>query len=123
MTNAWRIELERRIPGVESWAGSAHELARSGELVESLARRRGVMPLLSFYGSEEMRVEAFVEAGFPEELFDRWFVARDGLLTVEALLRAPTDLSPDAVSELRNFHRVLLAAAQHAVRWRMAVEV
>ena len=58
----------------------------------------------------------------------QWYNATDGLLTVRTLIdfliEAPAALGSEtqpALSELREYERVLRKTAQHGLRWHLAV--
>ena len=57
----------------------------------------------------------------PEE---QWFLAEDGLKTVRALMQAEESRKMDdrILEELKEFQKVLQAAAANGIRWHLAID-
>jgi hypothetical protein len=113
---------------------NGHALARNEDALERLAERLRVRPLLDFFSADENSMALLLEQGagnpdwahhLPEP---QWFDPGTGLVTVRALLEfllaSPTALgseTPVAVSELREYERVLCKTEERGLRWHLAV--
>lgn len=127
------IVVEGEDPGFDIFV-NGHALARNEDALERLAGRLKVAPLLEFFSADENSMALLLEQGagnaeWAEHLPQpQWFNPADGLLTVCALidffLAHPVALGSEtapALSELREYERVLRRAAQHELRWHLAV--
>jgi hypothetical protein len=128
------IVLERQVKNLDSFV-DGKMLAKAEPDLNRRATELNVTPLMDFYGSdpdeifEEFDLEALETA---ESLEEQWFEAKDGLQTVNALLKdlenRPNslifgrDITTEVVEDLKQFQRVLLEADNHKVRWHLAVD-
>ncbi|MBP9215712.1 MAG: hypothetical protein KBF23_00940 [Agitococcus sp.] len=113
-------------------------LARVEEdVLEQLAQRAGVTPLMSFFSMPEGEWDEYVEdiqdLLEEDETFDpnevTWFSAQEGLKTVLGLIaeidKTPTVLAePEAVIDnLESMAAILTRLAEHGVRWHLAIDI
>lgn len=127
------IVVEGEDPGFDIFV-NGHALARNEDALERLAERLKVSPLLEFFSADENSMALLLEqgAGNPEWAQHlpepQWFAPATGLVTIGALLDflrvSPTAFGSETaavVSELREYERVLRKAAEHRLRWHLAV--
>lgn len=113
-------------------------LARVEEdVLEQLAQRAGVTPLMSFFSMPEGEWDEYVEdiqdLLEEDETFDpnevTWFSAQEGLKTVLGLIaeidKTPTVLAePEAVIDnLESMAAILTRLAEHGIRWHLAIDI
>jgi hypothetical protein len=127
------IVVEGEDPGFDIFV-NGHALARNEDALERLAESLQVKPLLHFFSADENSMCILLEqgSGDPEWAHHlpqpQWFEPEDGLVTVRALIEFLT-LTPvsfgsetlPALSELREYERVLQKAAKYRLRWHLAV--
>ncbi len=126
------IVLEKNIPNLDIHV-NGKLLARKSGFLESVVRKIGVVPLLTFFSVSRSEVNSFLN-GHGESVesmgitlpAERWFSAEEGLNTVRGLVSHLEKLEPSesdlTISNLKEFERVLEAANQAAVRWHLAVD-
>jgi hypothetical protein len=124
---AWYIVLEREIPGFDPFV-NGKALATAGKRLDSLATKKGVPTLMSFFSAPPEDLAGFAEdhgvllkqAPSPE----KWFSAEEGLETVKSIIEEGENSRFDArtIADLREFQKVLEIAKQHAVGWHLAVD-
>jgi hypothetical protein len=127
------IVVEGEDPGFDIFV-NGQALARNEDALERMAGRLHVTPLLEFFSADENSMALLLEQGAGNPDWARhlpqpqWFAAPDGLLTVRTLIdflrQAPASLGSETgpvLSELREYERVLLKAAQRGLRWHVAV--
>lgn len=127
------IVVEGEDPGFDIFV-NGRALARNEDALEKLALRLGVRPLIEFFSADENSMSLLIEEGAGNrELMNRlpppqWYAASDGLVTIEALIRAiehePQQLGSEGeqiLAELLEYRRVLQKARQREVRWHLAV--
>ena len=113
-------------------------LARVEEdVLDKLAERAGVTPLMHFFSMPEGEWDEYVEdiQDLLEEgeTFDpnevTWFSAQEGLKTVLGLIaeidKMPTLLAePEAVIDnLESMAAILTRLAEHGIRWHLAIDI
>jgi hypothetical protein len=127
MSVAWYIVLERRIPGFDSFV-NGKSLARMGEMLDSIAKERGVRPLMGFFSASPEELTGLAEdhgvtlhRSLPPE---KWFSADEGLQTVKTMIEEGEKRKLDTriLADLREFQNVLEAAKQNGVGWHLAVD-
>ena len=126
MSVAWYVVLENNIPGFDP-AVDGKALARAGDMLESIAKDKGVRPLMGYFSTSPEEISGFLEdhgATFEKAPPEEWFTAEEGLKTVNALLEEGErrQLDARAITDLRDFQRVLEVAKQNDVGWHMAVD-
>ena len=127
------IVVEGEDPGFDIFV-NGHALARNEDALERLAERLKVSPLLEFFSADENSVALLLEqgAGDPEWAHQlpkpQWFDPAEGLVTVCSLISflevSPAALGSEtapALSELREYKRVLGKTARYGLRWHLAV--
>jgi len=127
------IVVEGEDPGFDIFV-NGHALARNEDALERLAERLKVSPLLEFFSADENSMALLLEQGAGDPEWARhlpkpqWFEPAAGLVTVCALMdflqSSPAALGSEtdsALSELREYERVLRKAANHGLRWHLAV--
>ena len=127
------IVVEGEDPGFDIFV-NGHALARNEDALERLAERLKVNSLLDFFSADENSMALLLEQGAGNPEWARhlpepqWFSPGAGLETVDALLEflheAPTALGSEtaaAISELREYERVLRKTAERGLRWHLAV--
>jgi len=127
------IVVEGDDPGFDIFV-NGRALARNEDALEKLALRLGVKPLIEFFSADENSMSLLIEEGAgSRELMHRlpppqWYPARDGLLTVEALVSTlehePQQLGSEGeqvLGELLEYRRVLQKTGEREMRWHLAV--
>lgn len=127
------IVVEGDDPGFDIFV-NGHALARNEDALERLAERLRVSPLLEFFSADENSMALLLEQGAGNPEWTRhlpkpqWFEPAAGLVTVCALIdfleTAPAALGSEtttALSELREYERVLRKTAHRGLRWHLAV--
>jgi hypothetical protein len=128
MSVAWYVVLEREIPGFEIFI-NGKALGHASELLDSLARDAGVLPLSDFFSASAEGLTSFA-ADHGVDLNDlgrapeKWFLPEDGLSTLHALMKEAErrKIGDHIVSDLREFEAVLRAAELNGIRWHLAVD-
>src|SRR5262245_33322838 len=127
MGAALYIVLESQIPGLDTMA-DGKRLSRAEERLAEAATRLGVRPFMEFFSMNPDEAGDFLcgegldDVEVPAE---QWFLANEGLKTVQALL-GEVERRPelwDVREDLLGFERVLKAAEQNGVRWHLAVDI
>jgi len=123
MSVAWYIVLERQVPSLKSFV-SGKSLPHADKILDALAARAGVRPLMKFFSVSPAELAGFGVTGKTEASPEQWFAAEEGLETVRALLlEAETEkVEQRVLDDLREFDRVLGIAQQNGVRWHLAVD-
>ncbi|MCB1673783.1 MAG: hypothetical protein H6996_02740 [Moraxellaceae bacterium] len=107
------------------------------EVLELLAQRANVKPLMQFFSMPEGEWDDYVDdiqdLLDEDEVFDpqqlTWFCAEEGLKTVLALIaeidKTPHLLSaPEAViDDLESMAAILSRLAEHGIRWHLAIDI
>jgi hypothetical protein len=129
MSVAWYVVLERKIPGFEIFI-NGKALGHASELLDSLARDEGVLPLSAFFSASTEELTGFAsdhgvdlqELGTAPP--EKWFLPEDGLRTLDALMKAAESrkIEEHIVKDLRDFQAVLQTAQANGVRWHLAVD-
>jgi hypothetical protein len=127
------IVVEGEDPGFDIFV-NGHALARNEDALEQLAERLKVSPLLEFFSADENSMALLLDQGVGNPDWARnlpqpqWFGAADGLRTVRTLIdflaATPAALGSDtkqALSELREYERVLHKTAERDLHWHLAV--
>jgi hypothetical protein len=127
------IVVEGEDPGFDIFV-NGHALARNEDALERLADRLNVRPLLEFFSADENSMALLLEQGAANPEWashlpqPQWFEAAEGLRTVRALMdflvAFPAALGSETqpvLIDLREYDRVLHKAAQHELRWHVAV--
>ena len=127
------IVVEGEDPGFDIFV-NGHALARNEDALERLSERLKVSPLLEFFSADENSMALLLEQGAGNPEWARhlpkpqWFEPAAGLVTVCALMdffeSSPAALGSEtdsALSELREYERVLRKAANRGLRWHLAV--
>ncbi|HEU4635035.1 MAG TPA: hypothetical protein VFS41_02575 [Edaphobacter sp.] len=133
MAASMYIVVEGEDPGFDIFV-NGRALARNEDALEKLALRLGVKPLIEFFSADENSMSLLIEEGAGNsDLMHRlpppqWYSARDGLVTVEALIGAledePQQLGSEGehvLSELLEYRRVLRKTGEREMRWHLAV--
>ena len=129
---AWYIALQRQIPGFDHRVNGKF-LARAGDVLEALAKKSGVVPLMAFSSAAPDELAGFAEdqglnvedtpMKLPQE---KWFSAEEGLKTVNALKQAVTQQDIEGASkimqDLTEFENVLEIARANQIDWHLAID-
>jgi hypothetical protein len=129
---AWYIVLQRQIPGFDHRVNGKF-LARAGKVVETLAKKSGVVPLMAFFSAAPDELTGVVEdqsmnvEDTPVKLPPgEWFSAEEGLKTVSALKQAVTKQDIEGASQilhdLTEFENVLKIAKANQIGWHLAID-
>jgi len=126
MSVAWYIALEKQIPGFDAFM-NGKALANAAEKLDYIAEQNSVRPLMSFFSSSREQMLAFSGSEGVEtenEIAETWFVAEEGLRTVNLLLEKVegNSVSEAARKDLLDFRRILETAKQQGVRWHLAID-
>ena len=126
------IVLQRQIPGVDPNVNS-EAISESEPILERLARRLNVVPLMEFYSQDPVEaVELMLGHPVPPgqiELPERtWYSSTQGLETIHTL-REHLQMHPAGIpdpmgvlAELTEWRAVLTRASQENVPWHLGVE-
>ena len=133
MAASMYIVVEGEDPGFDIFV-NGRSLARHEDALEKLALRQGVKPLIEFFSADENSMSLLIEEGAGnQELIQRlpppqWYSPDDGLITVQALVRAledePQQLGSEGeqvLSELLEYRKVLEKTKSRDLRWHLAV--
>ncbi len=133
MAASMYIVVQGEDPGFDTFV-NGRSMARHEDALERLALDVGVRPLIEFFSADENSMALLIEEGAGnQELLRRlpppqWYTARDGLLTVRALIetlrREPQQLGSEGqrvLSELEEYARVLEKTESRGLRWHLAV--
>ena len=133
MAASMYIVVEGEDPGFDIFV-NGRSLARHEDALEKLALRQGVKPLIEFFSADENSMSLLIEEGAGnQELIHRlpppqWYSPDDGLITVQALVRAledePQQLGSEGeqvLSELLEYRKVLEKTKSRDLRWHLAV--
>jgi hypothetical protein len=132
MSAAFYIVLERPIKGFDHFV-NGKALARAGEILDTLARKSGTDPLMTFWSADPEELSE-IGAGLGVTVKNTakplrpepWFSAAEGLITIHGLRAVAkaekiSDLNT-ILADLDEFERVLNAAKEHGVGWHLAVD-
>jgi hypothetical protein len=126
MGAALYIVLERQIPGFDTSIDGKMLSKAEGPLAQ-LAKRLDVRPLMEFFSMNPedaggvLGAEELGDVDIPAE---QWFLADEGLATIQALLGG-IEGSPElekVKEDLFGLERVLKVAQTNRVRWHLAVD-
>ena len=133
MAASMYIVVKGEDPGFDTFV-NGRSLARHEDALEKLALRQGVKPLIEFFSADENSMSLLIEEGAGnKELIQRlpppqWYSPDDGLVTVQALVRAledePQQLGSEGeqvLSELLEYRKVLEKTKSRDLRWHLAV--
>jgi len=133
MAASMYIVVEGEDPGFDIFV-NGRSLVRHEDVLEHLALRLGVRPLIEFFSADENSMSLLIEegAGNPELIRQlpppQWYSPADGLATVRVLLESldenPQLLGaegPQVASELREYAVVLEKTQARNMRWHLAV--
>lgn len=147
MGAAYFIVVEKPIPGMEATAElNGLALASNEGELNRLARDAGVTPLMNFISMSETDYAPFVDdedestgdsgvfaspanEGAESVIREVWYVASDGLKTVQALLARLEQQANElprkeqTIAELNKLRQVLAAAEHHKIRWHLLIDV
>lgn len=144
MPAAYFIVVEKPLPGLDASAAiNGVALAEQESVLNGLARKAGVTPLMNFISMGEDHYAAFVDEEEEDEtggvgqpanegealVREQWFNAVDGIKTVEALMaqivQKPGELDKheQVLEELRTMRVVLEAADASDTRWHLLIDV
>lgn len=126
MSLAWHIVLEKQIPGFNACV-NGKALAKADDVLDAIAKRHSVRPLMSFFSASPDEVIAFAQsegANLPMAIGETWFAAEEGLRTVNALLEniEKDSTSDSLVKDLEGFRSALETLRKHEVRWHLAID-
>ncbi len=133
MSACFYIVVEGEDPGYDIFV-NGHALARYETELEQLAASLGVPPLLDYFSADRNSMAMLLEQGAGDPAWThslpdpQWFMPREGLETVDALLahveRDPSCFGPGTpalLQELREYKLVLHKTASRGLRWHLAV--
>jgi hypothetical protein len=132
MSAAFYIVLERPIKGFNHFV-NGKALARAGEILDTLAKKSGTEPLMTFWCADPEELSE-IGAGLGVTVRntakplppERWFSAAEGLVTIHglrAIAKAEKISNLNTIlADLDEFERVLNAAKEHEVGWHLAVD-
>jgi hypothetical protein len=129
---SYYIVLEKKIPNLDVYV-NGNALSRDSDSLEKLAKKIGVISLLSFFSVSPDEVNSLIgDDGETVKSLGikvpakKWFSAKEGLSTVRGLInhleKSEQSGSKQAISNLKEFERVLEAANQSGVRWHLAID-
>lgn len=127
------IVVQGEDPGFDTFV-NGHALARYEAELERLAQTLDVRPLLDFFSADRNSMAILLEQGAGDPAWEKslpdpqWFLPREGLETVDALI-AHLGAHPDSfgettgalLQELREYRTVLTKTASREMRWHLAV--
>jgi hypothetical protein len=129
---SYYIVLEKKIPNLDVYV-NGNALSRDSDSLEKLAKKIGVPSLLSFFSVSPEEVNSLLgDDGETTKSLGikapakKWFSAKEGLDTVRKLIdhleKSEQAESKQAISNLKEFERVLESANQIGVRWHLAID-
>ena len=132
MSVALYIVLEKQIPGFDHRV-DGKALGHAGELLDALAEKAGIKPLMKFFSASPAEISEFADghgvqrqnygARFPSE---QWFAAEEGLMSIRGLRDAARNEKIENLErilvDLDEFERVLTMAKHNEVAWHLAVD-
>ncbi len=128
MSVALYIALEKPIPGFDASSVCGKSLEKAHARLDGIARERGLTPLGDFLSTDPEDVRAFFGAEGLQLPAEQWFDPAEGLRTIRGLLsylrENPAGVNPArrVREDLEAAEAVLLAAAEHGVRFHLAVD-
>ncbi len=123
MGAAYFIVLERQIDGVDTRM-DGKSISREMEALDDAARQLGVRPLSEFFSADPEQLAEFLDGENAIELPPlQQFTAQEGLATVRALLAHPTARTDGVTEDLRQYERILNAAAEHGIGWHFEIDI
>ena len=133
MAACFYIVVQGEDPGFDTFV-NGHALARHEAELERLAQTLEVRPMLDFFSADRNSMAILLEQGAGDPAWEKslpdpqWFLPREGLETVDALLAYlqahPAGLGGATgvlLQELREYRTVLDKAASRELRWHLAV--
>ena len=126
MGAAYFIVLERKIDGVDAGMDGKC-MSRHMESLDEAARELRVRPLSEFFSADPEQLAEFME-GEGVDVGDtaapplQQFTAQYGLATVRALASHAAARADGVAQDLREWERILSAAAQHGIGWHFEVD-
>jgi hypothetical protein len=129
---SYYIVLEKKILNFDVYV-NGNALSRESDSLEKLAKKIGVPSLLSFFSVSPEEVNSLLgDSGETAKSLGikaptkKWFNAKEGLSTVRSLInhleKSEQSGSKQAISNLKEFERLLEAANQSGVRWHLAID-
>jgi hypothetical protein len=102
-------------------------VAKAGEMLDTLAKKKGVPTLMSFFNASPEGLAGFAEdhgVKLEQQPPEKWFSAEDGLGTVNSIIKGgeKRQLDTRTIADLREFQKVLEVAKQNGVGWHLAVD-
>ena len=123
MGAAYYIVLERKIDNLDTGM-DGKSLAKHIEALDKAAKKLGVRRLSDFVSADPGDMADFFDAESSDEFPAlEQFAAEEGLATLRALAADPTAKKEDVAEDLRACERILIAAAQHGVRWHLEIDI
>jgi hypothetical protein len=133
MSASLYIVVEGEDPGFDIFV-NGRAMARNEDLLDKIAERLHVKPLLDFFSADENSMALLLEVGAGDPAWaetlppPQWFEPNDGLVSICTLLEFlqsnPTALGFDTravIHELEEYERVLRKTADRDLRWQLAV--
>jgi hypothetical protein len=127
MGAAYFIVLEKEIEGLDTMM-DGKSLSRHIEALDAAARQLGVRPLSEFFSIDPEMAAEFMEGegiggGDVKIPALEQFSAKEGLVTLKALLsHAPVHVD-HVVDDLRECERILTVAAQQGIGWHFEIDI
>lgn len=107
---------------------SGKGIAKDVELLDRIAKDMAIIPLSDFYSmDEESFLNLLDESDISMEMKDAsWFNPKDGLKTVQSLLKYVTEndvkINKYTVTDLEDFERILKEAVSQNIKWHLAID-
>ncbi len=128
------IVTETKIPDFDNYV-SGCLLSRAEPVLQVIAQRQAVKPLMEFFSQNpETTLKILRSEGVPvkkqtqKTLPEQWFEAKEGLETIQTLLKWVTE-NPERIknhealiTELKDLKRVLERADAEGIRWHLDVD-
>ena len=126
MSVAWYIVFEQEIPGFDPCV-NGKALAKAGKTLDSLAKKKRVPKLMSFFSASPEELSGFAEdhgVALKQPPPEKWFSAEEGLETLKSIIEEGEKGQLDAriIADLQEFQKVLQVAKQHSVGWHLALD-
>jgi predicted RNase H-like HicB family nuclease len=131
MSVALYISLEKEIDGFDASSVCGKALSRAQDQLDRIATKLGLTPLEKFISVGEEEFDMALGDEIPEDIEVpeyKWFSAKDGLKTVQGLLKYLGE-NPSALAEaervmddLESAERVLQAAVKKKVRFHFGID-
>ena len=143
MSVTYHLLFEEPLPEMEDLIAEHGEwIGEASDLLDKIAEDLDLLPLSTYFGEEEdfeedlfddsdesVRENRFDEEEDEEEVEESWYEPSEGLITVQGLLDHLRDFPTavedpdDVIEDLAAWERILTAADEKGIRFRVGVDL